>query len=173
MYPFDDARRYDAARIARDPASRPHAATERQTRAMRARDGYAVLALAAFIGNAGVSVTGFGMAIVYWLVVQLADACGYSVEARYAIFLQSLSLLAAQPMLLRNARPRKYATPELMRLFVPVTVISTPLGQLVGDYVNVKALQLIAGILVLGVGLGEMYANRALIASAACATRPT
>jgi serine/threonine protein kinase/serine/threonine protein phosphatase PrpC/uncharacterized membrane protein YfcA len=172
MYPFDDARRYDAARIARDPASRPHAATERQTRAMRARDGYAVLALAAFIGNAGVSVTGFGMAIVYWLVVQLADACGYSVEARYAIFLQSLSLLAAQPMLLRNARPRKYATPELMRLFVPVTVISTPLGQLVGDYVNVKALQLIAGILVLGVGLGEMYANRALIASAACALKP-
>jgi serine/threonine protein kinase/serine/threonine protein phosphatase PrpC/uncharacterized membrane protein YfcA len=127
---------------------------------------YAVLVLAAFVGNAGVSVTGFGMAIVYLLVVQIADVCGYEVNTRHAIFIQSLSLLAAQPMLLKNANPRKYATPSLMRLFVPVTVVSTPLGQFAGDYVNVKVLQLIAGALVLGVAMFEMYRNRALIAAA-------
>jgi len=139
---------------------------------MPGKNAYAVLALAAFVGNAGVSVTGFGMAIVYLLVVQLADACGYEVRARYAIFIQSLSLLAAQPMLLKNAKPRRYATPSLMRLFVPVTVASTPLGQLASDYVDAKWLQLISGALVLGVGTFEMYRNRALIAAAVRSVTP-
>ena len=130
---------------------------------MVSASAYAVLSLAAFVGNAGVAVTGFGMAIVYWLVVQIADVSGHAVDARRAIFIQSLSLLAAQPLLLKNANPRKYATRSLMRLFLPVTIVSTPLGQLAGDYVNVEVIQLVAGILVLGVACFELYRNRALV----------
>lgn len=132
----------------------------------------AVLALAAFVGNAGVAVTGFGMAIIYWLVIQVADACGYPVDVKFAIFLQALSLLAAQPLLVNNANPRKYAKRSLMQLFIPVTVISTPIGQLVGDYVDAKWIQLSAGVLVLGMSTFEIYRNRMLIKSALCAAAP-
>jgi len=126
----------------------------------------AVLALAAFFGNAGVAVTGIGMAIIYWFVIQLADACGYRVDATFAIFVQSLSLFAAQPLLLNNANPRRHAMRSLMQLFIPVTIISTPLGQIVGYYADVRWLQFSAGVLVLGVSTFEIHRNRALIASA-------
>lgn len=138
---------------------------------MTAISQIAVLALAAFIGNAGVAITGFGMAIIYWLVIQVADISGYPVDVKHAIFVQSLALFAAQPILLSNANPRQHATRSLMELFIPITLISTPLGQLVADYADVSLLQLAAGILVSAMSLFEIYKNRALIISAAAFVR--
>ncbi len=55
-----------------------------------------VLSLCAFIGNVGVALTGFGMAIVYLFVWQIAVLSGYQSDFKYAVFIQALALLAAQ-----------------------------------------------------------------------------
>lgn len=55
-----------------------------------------VLSLSAFIGNVGVALTGFGMAIVYLFVWQVAVLSGYPSDFKYAVFIQAIALLAAQ-----------------------------------------------------------------------------
>ena len=74
-----------------------------------------VLSLSAFVGNMGVAVTGFGMAIIYLLVFQVAAVTQYAAGAvgqsfKYAVFIQSLSLLAAQPLLLWNAQVSQHGS---------------------------------------------------------------
>ena len=54
-----------------------------------------VLSLSAFFGNMGVAVTGFGMAIIFLLVFQLAGGIQAAAAAdgqdfKYAIFIQAL-----------------------------------------------------------------------------------
>jgi hypothetical protein len=55
-----------------------------------------VLTLCAFLGNAGVALAGFGMAIIYLFVYQIAVLAGYSSDFKYAVFLQALALFAVQ-----------------------------------------------------------------------------
>ena len=55
----------------------------------------AVLSCCAFFGNMGVAVTGFGMAIIFLLVFQLAGGIQAAAAAdgqdfKYAIFIQAL-----------------------------------------------------------------------------------
>ncbi|CAK0796965.1 unnamed protein product [Prorocentrum cordatum] len=95
-----------------------------------------VYALATFLGNVGVAVTGFGMAIVYLFVWQVARLCGWEADFKHAVFIQAIGLFAAQPLLLRQANIRKHGSRNLLKLFVPVTVLSTPLGQWLGIYVD-------------------------------------
>jgi hypothetical protein len=56
----------------------------------------ALLSLACFLGNVGVALTGFGMAIVYIFVWQIAVLSGYESNLKYAIFIQALALFSAQ-----------------------------------------------------------------------------
>ena len=99
-----------------------------------------VLSLSACFGNMGVAVTGFGMAIIYLLVFQVAAVVQYAAGAdaqsfKYAVFIQSLSLLAAQPLLLWNAQVSQHGSWPLLLLMIPATLVATPLGQLTGEQV--------------------------------------
>lgn len=59
-------------------------------------EDYVILPMCAFFGNVGVALTGFGMAILYLFVWQLASLCGYAGDLKHAIFIQALSLLSTQ-----------------------------------------------------------------------------
>ena len=63
-----------------------------------------LLSLAAFLGNVGVSLTGFGMAIIFIFVWQIAVLLGYDSNFKYAVYIQALSLFSVQPLLLYKTR---------------------------------------------------------------------
>ena len=63
-------------------------------------------------------------------------------------FYDSLHLPTDQPILLYRTDIRKYAHRKILAYFIPITVISTPLGQWTSAHVPVDMLQRIAGILV-------------------------
>ena len=99
-----------------------------------------VLSLSAFFGNMGVAVTGFGMAILYLLVFQVAAVIQYASGAdgqsfKHAVFIQSLSLFAVQPLLLWNAQVSKHVNWPLLLLMIPATLVATPLGSITGEQV--------------------------------------
>jgi hypothetical protein len=56
----------------------------------------ALLSLCSFMGNVGVSLTGFGMAIVYLFVWQIAVLAGYEGSLKFAVFVQAIALFSAQ-----------------------------------------------------------------------------
>lgn len=55
-----------------------------------------VLSLSSFLGNVGVALTGFGMAIIYLFVYQIIVIAGYDGDFKYAVFIQALALFSAQ-----------------------------------------------------------------------------
>ena len=61
-----------------------------------------LLSLCAFLGNIGVAITGFGMAIIYLFIYQILVLSGYDEfdskfsNFKYAIFIQALALFSAQ-----------------------------------------------------------------------------
>lgn len=59
-------------------------------------DDIVLLSLASFLGTVGVSLTGFGHAIIYLFFWQIAVLCGYDSDFKYAIFIQALALFSAQ-----------------------------------------------------------------------------
>jgi len=146
------------------------------------------------MGNVGVALTGFGMAIVYLFVWQIAVLCGYNSDFKYAVFIQALALFSAQvnrffvvvcqsdirslvshkpfvivynlsqPLLLWKAEIREHASRRMLMYFIPITIISTPLGQAVGDRVPTSLVEVIGGVLVTFVAVFEMYQKRELFA---------
>jgi len=54
----------------------------------------------------------------------------------------------------------KHSHRRILLLFVPITLVSTPLGQLVSAYVPTKVVQAVAGVLVTLVGSREIYTKR-------------
>ena len=123
-----------------------------------------VLSVASFLGNVGVALTGFGMAIIYLFIYQIVVLSGYDGDFRYAVFIQALALFSAQPLLLKKAEFKKYASWKVLRFFIPITIISTPLGQITGDAASTDMIELIAGFLVTFVATFEMYQKRKLFA---------
>jgi hypothetical protein len=55
-----------------------------------------LLSLASFLGNVGVALTGFGMAIIFIFVWQISVLAGYVSTFKYAVFIQALALFSAQ-----------------------------------------------------------------------------
>ena len=53
-----------------------------------------VLSIASFLGNVGVALTGFGMAIIYLFIYQIVILAGYDGDFRYAVFIQALALFS-------------------------------------------------------------------------------
>lgn len=92
-----------------------------------------------------------------WQVVELA---GYDGDFKYAVFIQALSLFSMQPLLLYKAQVIKNAYRRILLLFVPITLVSTPLGQLVSDKIPTKIVQAVAGVLVTFVACWEIYCKR-------------
>jgi len=119
-----------------------------------------LLSCCSFIGNIGAALTGFGQAIIFLFVYQIVDLAGYDGDFKNAVFIQALSLFSMQPLLLYKANVIKYAHRRILLLFVPITLISTPLGQLVSAYVPTKVVQAVAGVLVTLVAIREIYMKR-------------
>lgn len=119
-----------------------------------------LLSACAFLGNIGKAVTGFGMAITFLFVWNIVDLAGYNGDFKYAVFIQSLSLISVQPLALYNASVIKNSYRSILLAFIPITLISTPLGQLLSEYVPTKTVQAVAGALVGFVAIWEMYDKR-------------
>lgn len=66
----------------------------------------------------------------------------------------------AQPQALWNASVVKNSFKRILVLFVPVTLVSTPLGNLLAEHVPTKTIQAVAGVLVGIVAVWEMYSKR-------------
>jgi uncharacterized membrane protein YfcA len=119
-----------------------------------------LLSLCSFLGNIGAAVTAFGQAIIFLFVWQIVELAGYEGDFKYAVFIQALSLFSIQPLQLYQASVIKHAHRRILLLFVPITLISTPIGQLVSAYVPTKIVQAVAGVLVTFVALWELYCKR-------------
>ena len=63
-------------------------------------------------------------------------------------------------MLLYKAEVLKHAHRRILLLFVPITLVATPLGQLASSYVPTQIVQAVAGSLVTFVSCFEMYRKR-------------
>jgi hypothetical protein len=61
-----------------------------------------ILSLASFLGNVGVALTGFGMAIIFLFAWQIAVLAGYDSTFKYVVFIQALALFSAQVSLWRT-----------------------------------------------------------------------
>eukprot|EP00934_Nitzschia_sp_Nitz4_P007937 Nitzschia sp. Nitz4//scaffold21_size171442//104174//108556//NITZ4_002174-RA/size171442-augustus-gene-0.186-mRNA-1//1//CDS//3329542450//7927//frame0 len=127
-----------------------------------------VLGISAFVGNVGVALTGFGMAIIYLFAYQILVLCGYDGDFKFVIFVQALALFAAQPLLLKKAQVQKHASWQMLKLFIPITIISTPLGQITGDRVSTDMVKAVGGCLVTFVACFEFFQKRRLIVNYIC-----
>jgi len=114
----------------------------------------------AFLGNCGVALTGFGMAIIYLFWWQIATIAGFESNFKYAVFLQALALFSAQPLLVYKTKPWKYASKKMLLYFIPVTIVSTPIGQYVSSLISTTIVEMVGGILVCFVAAFELYQKR-------------
>eukprot|EP00934_Nitzschia_sp_Nitz4_P008217 Nitzschia sp. Nitz4//scaffold21_size171442//109059//110243//NITZ4_002175-RA/size171442-augustus-gene-0.187-mRNA-1//1//CDS//3329542453//8207//frame0 len=121
-----------------------------------------VLSLCTFIGLFGMAVTGFGAAIIFIFVYQVAVLSGYDGNFKFAVFVQALALFFAQPFLLRLAEVRKYASRKMLLYFIPFTILSTPLGQITGARIPTEMIEAVGGFLVLFVAIVELTQKRHL-----------
>ena len=119
-----------------------------------------LLSTCAFLGTIGASLTGFGQAIIFLFVWQIVELAGYDGDFKSAVFIQALSLFSMQPLVLYKAKVWKNAHRRVLLLFVPITLVSTPLGQLVSDGVPTSIVQAVAGVLVTFVACWELYSKR-------------
>lgn len=62
----------------------------------------------------------------------------------------------------------EHASGRMLRYFVPITIIATPLGQLLGDQISTDMVEAVGGILVSFVAVFEVYQKRQLFASWFC-----
>ncbi len=119
-----------------------------------------LLSTCAFLGTIGASLTGFGQAIIFLFIWQIVELAGYNGDFKSAVFIQALSLFSMQPLVLYKAKVWKNAHRRVLVLFVPITLVSTPLGQLVSDGVPTSIVQAVAGVLVTFVACWELYSKR-------------
>lgn len=119
-----------------------------------------ILSACSFLGSVGAALTGFGQAIIFLFFWQIIELAGYDGDFKSAVFIQALSLFSMQPIVLYKARVWANADRRVLCLFVPITLISTPLGQLVSSRVPTDLIQAVAGFLVMFVALWELYSKR-------------
>lgn len=121
----------------------------------------ALLSSCSFLGNFGAALTGFGEAIIFLFCWQVVDLLGYDDgDFKSAIFIQSLSLFSVQPFLLWETSVIKYAHRRILLLFVPITLIFTPVGQYVGGIAPIPLMKKVAGVVVLMVAFIETHSRR-------------
>jgi hypothetical protein len=75
---------------------------------------------------------------------------------------------APQPLMLYKADIREYASRRMLRYFIPITIIFTPLGQITGDRVSTDIVEAVGGVLVTLVAVFEIYQKRNFFASLLC-----
>lgn len=81
-----------------------------------------VLSMCACFGHIGLSLTGFGMAIIYWFVWQISVLSGYTSDFKYAVFIQALSVFSAQVSTRADgevSHSSEFATPMIASFTLP------------------------------------------------------
>jgi len=77
--------------------------------------------------------------------------------------LTTLFRTKSQPIALSKANIKDHASREVLRYFIPVTIISTPIGQIVSNHTPTATVQGVGGILILFVSIFQLVKNRHLI----------
>uniref|UniRef100_A0A7S3Q002 Uncharacterized protein n=2 Tax=Chaetoceros debilis TaxID=122233 RepID=A0A7S3Q002_9STRA len=127
-----------------------------------------VFSIAAFVGNFGVALTGFGMAIFFLFVYNVgefagamdADSCTSNrCGIKDAVFYQTISLFAALPVLLYRSRNviREHKNKTLLVAFIPATIVGTPIGNFLQDHLPSDIVRLIVGIAITFALLNTLY----------------
>ena len=137
-----------------------------------------VYILCSFIANAGVSVTGFGMALIFVFVYTIFDVFGMMsnqscipqelCDMKYAVFIQSLSLIGSMPFLMYKSNARQNANKYLLQTLIPITLVATPFGQMCQNYISTSWIRMVVGIvvtLVVGYEIYKLYSQRRAITS--------
>lgn len=119
-----------------------------------------VFCVTSFLGNVGIASTGNGMAIIFFLVYQIIAISGYAENFKYAIFIQALALFISMPLLIKKAEVKKYGSWKVLQYFIPVTIVSTPLGLFLGQCVSTIMVKRFAGFPIMFVAVVEIYQNR-------------
>jgi hypothetical protein len=70
--------------------------------------------------------------------------------------------------MLYKSEIREFASRRMLRYFIPITVIATPLGQITGDRVSTDIVEAVGGVLVTFVAVFEIYQKRDFFASFLC-----
>lgn len=68
---------------------------------------------------------------------------------KYAVFLQSVSLLGSMPVLLVQSDAFHNSNPALLQTLVPITLISTPIGQYYQTIISASWIKVVVGIVVI------------------------
>jgi uncharacterized membrane protein YfcA len=124
-----------------------------------------VYILCSFIANVGSAITGYGQALIFVFVYTVFDIFGMMVDCqpndlcgvKYAVCLQTLSLVGSVPLLMYQSNPAKHANRYLLTTLIPVTLVSTPFGQWCQDYVSSSVIRLVVGVVVTAVVGYELY----------------
>jgi len=113
-----------------------------------------IFSLAAFVGNFGVALTGFGMAIFFLFVYTIGDLSGGMTCDRCgikdAVFYQSLALSSGLPFMLYQARAviKKNANKTFLLVFCPATAAGTPIGKFLQGHLPGEIVKTVCGILI-------------------------
>jgi len=124
----------------------------------------AVLSAASFLGFVGFSLTGFGMAINYFLVYQIAIYAGYEGKFLYAVFIQAFAFFSVQPLIFKTVEIKKFASKNALLYWVPVTIIATPIGSITGKFIPTETIELVTGFLVTFIAIFQIYQKRIIFA---------
>lgn len=130
-----------------------------------------VYILSSFVANAGVAITGFGMALIFVFVYTIFDVFGGMADCqpselcdmKYAVFIQSLSLVGSMPFLIYKSNARTHANKRLLYTLIPITLVSTPAGQMCQDFVASSWIRMVVGVVVsavVGYEIHKLYKKR-------------
>jgi len=72
---------------------------------------------------------------------------------------------------LHKANVKEHASRKILKYFIPITIISTPLGQMVGNYAPTTTVQGIGGILILFVSIFHLAKNNRSAWKKICGTQ--
>mmetsp|Transcript_25152 Transcript_25152/g.33357 ORF Transcript_25152/g.33357 Transcript_25152/m.33357 type:complete len:409 (-) Transcript_25152:24-1250(-) len=110
-----------------------------------------IFSFASFVGNFGVSLTGFGMAIFFLFVYSIFEVAGLMECSRCglldAVFYQTLGMSGAVPLILYRARKmiQTNVNRTLLVTFIPISVVGTVIGRFAQQHFPTDIIRVIMG----------------------------
>lgn len=120
-----------------------------------------ILSSCAFLGCICLGITGFGGAIVFLFIWQIAVIFGYENNFKYAVFVQALSQFCAQFFLVYTVPILEHADKNVLYCLVPSMLIFTPIGQITVDVISTKYIEMTIGSLMILITVFELFHNSA------------
>lgn len=127
-----------------------------------------VFSLCSGFGTLGIGLLGYGMAITFTFVWTLATTAGFQSNFKYAIFLQSIGLLAILPYIMVKARVIRLADLRVLLWSLPPSIALGFVGTAAGKRMNMTIVLLVSGVCLIVVAVLELVTHRALLAHLFC-----